>query len=125
MRLVEIVEGRRQALRVNEVANLFCVTPAHLQDGIAGCITAWLQRGDLGDMTLPSERERVTAETWYWNEAVDVQDIYLKALAWSSLLAASTVGVSFWTVEESASWQNSSIVGLVYDPGAKKYLDRG
>jgi excisionase family DNA binding protein len=30
MRLVEILEGRRQALRVNEVANLFCVTPQHI-----------------------------------------------------------------------------------------------
>ena len=30
MRLVEILEGRRQALRVNEVANLFCVTQHHI-----------------------------------------------------------------------------------------------
>ena len=30
MRLVEILEGRRQALRVNEVANLLCVTPQHI-----------------------------------------------------------------------------------------------
>ena len=30
MRLVEILEGRRQALRVNEVANLLCVTAQHI-----------------------------------------------------------------------------------------------
>jgi len=30
MRLVEILEARRQALRVNEVANLLCVTPQHI-----------------------------------------------------------------------------------------------
>jgi hypothetical protein len=30
MRLVEILEGRRQALRVSEVANLLCVTPQHI-----------------------------------------------------------------------------------------------
>jgi excisionase family DNA binding protein len=30
MRLVEILEGRRQALRVNEVASLLCVTPQHI-----------------------------------------------------------------------------------------------
>jgi hypothetical protein len=30
MRLVEILEGRRQALCVNEVANLFCLTPQHI-----------------------------------------------------------------------------------------------
>jgi excisionase family DNA binding protein len=30
MRLVEILEGRRQALRVREVANLLCVTPQHI-----------------------------------------------------------------------------------------------
>ena len=29
MRLVEILEGRKQALRVSEVANLFSVTPQH------------------------------------------------------------------------------------------------
>jgi excisionase family DNA binding protein len=30
MRLIEILEGRRQALRVGEVANLFAVTPQHI-----------------------------------------------------------------------------------------------
>jgi excisionase family DNA binding protein len=30
MRLVEILEGRRQALRVGEVASLFSVTPQHI-----------------------------------------------------------------------------------------------
>jgi excisionase family DNA binding protein len=30
MRLIEILEGRRQALRVNEVADLLCVTPQHI-----------------------------------------------------------------------------------------------
>ena len=35
MRLVEILEGRRQALRVNEVANLLCVTPQHIYNMVA------------------------------------------------------------------------------------------
>ena len=30
MRLIEILEGRKQALRVSEVANLFSVTPQHI-----------------------------------------------------------------------------------------------
>jgi excisionase family DNA binding protein len=30
MRIVEILETRRQAMRVSEVANLFCVTPQHI-----------------------------------------------------------------------------------------------
>jgi hypothetical protein len=30
MRLVELLEGRRQAPRLNEVTNLFCVTPQHI-----------------------------------------------------------------------------------------------
>ncbi len=30
MRLVEILEGRKQALRVREVADLFSVTPQHI-----------------------------------------------------------------------------------------------
>lgn len=30
MRLSEILETRRQAMRVSEVANLFCVTPQHI-----------------------------------------------------------------------------------------------
>ena len=30
MRIVEMLEARRQALRVREVANLLCVTPQHI-----------------------------------------------------------------------------------------------
>ena len=30
MRIVEILETRRQAMRVSEVANLFCVNPQHI-----------------------------------------------------------------------------------------------
>jgi excisionase family DNA binding protein len=30
MRIVEMLEMRRQALRVSEVASLFCVTPQHI-----------------------------------------------------------------------------------------------
>jgi excisionase family DNA binding protein len=30
MRIVEILEMRRQAMRVSEVATLFCVTPQHI-----------------------------------------------------------------------------------------------
>lgn len=30
MRLVQILEARRQALRVSEVAHLLCVTPQHI-----------------------------------------------------------------------------------------------
>jgi len=45
MRLVEILEGRKQALRVNEVANLFCVTPQHIYkmaaQGSAAVVTDW------------------------------------------------------------------------------------
>jgi excisionase family DNA binding protein len=78
MRIVEILEGRRQALRVSEVATLLCVTPQHIYKlaangslpslRIAGAIrfdpqdlVTWLKARENKTTPLRSERSRSVA----------------------------------------------------------------
>jgi hypothetical protein len=70
MRIVEILETRRQALRVSEVANLFCVPPQHIYKmaasgslpslRIAGAIS--FDPHDLVNLLKAKNRERLGGE---------------------------------------------------------------
>ena len=67
MRLVEILEGRRQALRVNEVASLFCVTPQHIYKMAA--------RGALPSLRIAGAIRFEPQDLVNWLKAKDKQSV--------------------------------------------------
>lgn len=78
MRIVEILEKRRQALRVSEVASLFCVTPQHIYKmAAAGSLPSLRIAGairfdpqDLVNWLKAKNKDRIETETGTRRESV-------------------------------------------------------
>ena len=79
MRLVEILEGRRQALRVNEVADLLCVTPQHIYKMAA--------RGALPSLRIAGAIRFDPQDLVNWLKAKDKQSVGQGAVRRQSVAA--------------------------------------